>query len=64
MLKNLLTAKKVEIIFIKIPVMISAIPSRINRLMLSNVNMRKNSFSIRYRSPISSVIAISAARNP
>jgi hypothetical protein len=47
MLKYLLTEKYVEMILIKTPVKITAAPRRRSRYVFSNVNIRKNFFSIR-----------------
>ena len=47
MLRNLLTEKKVEITLIKTPVMIMDKPRKRKRYVLSKVNIRKNSFSIK-----------------
>ena len=64
MLKYLLTEKYVEIILIKTPVIITAAPRSSNRFVFSNVNIRKNFFSIRYSNPIKRVSAINAAIKP
>jgi hypothetical protein len=62
--RYLLTDIKVEIRLIKIPATIKKTPKNARSFVLSNENIVKNSFSIRYISPISKIIAISAARIP
>lgn len=62
--RYLFTAKNVEIPFIITPAATSARHSSRKRLIFSYVNNVKNSFSIRYISPINNPMAISAARKP
>jgi hypothetical protein len=51
-------------IFINTPVIKIEVPSRISRYVLSKLNIRRNSFSIRYNIAINKLIARRAASNP